>query len=122
MEFVTTASAASRRSSDCVIVGVYERGQLGQGAADIDAASKGILSQNIKDGIISGRLGTSLLDLQECLAYLTAGNDGAYPLSQDGGRQLLPVRDRLGEQSAFEGRIAFHALTAGGFAGEFGAP
>ena len=38
MKFFTTTSKASRRVVDCVIVGVYERGKLGGGAADIDAA------------------------------------------------------------------------------------
>ena len=43
MEYFTTTSKASRRAVDCVIVGVYERGKLAAGAADIDAASKGHL-------------------------------------------------------------------------------
>ena len=61
MEFFTTTSAASRRAGGCVIVGVYEKGKLGRGAADIDAASKGLIKRHIKDGDISGRAGTSLL-------------------------------------------------------------
>lgn len=61
MEFFTTTSAASRRSGGCVIVGVYEKGKLGLGAADIDAASKGLIKRHIRDGDISGRSGTSLL-------------------------------------------------------------
>ncbi len=61
MEFFTTTSAASRRAGGCVIVGVYEKGKLGRGAADIDAASKGLIKRHIKDGDISGRAGTGLL-------------------------------------------------------------
>jgi leucyl aminopeptidase len=50
MEYFTTTSKASRRAADCVIVGVYERGKLSAGAADIDAASKGFLTQLVKSG------------------------------------------------------------------------
>ena len=61
MEFITTTSAASNRAGDCVIVGVYEKGKLGRGAADIDSASNGLIKRHIKDGVISGRPGSSLL-------------------------------------------------------------
>ena len=61
MDFITTTSAASRRAGGCVIVGVYESGKLGQGAADIDAASDGLIKYHINEGDISGRPGSSLL-------------------------------------------------------------
>ncbi len=61
MEYFTTTSAASRRAVDCVIVGIYGRGKMSTGAADIDAASKGLIKRHVKDGDISGRPGTSLL-------------------------------------------------------------
>ena len=54
MKYFTTTSKASRRAVDCVIVGVYKRGKLGAGAADIDAASKGHIRNLIKSGDISG--------------------------------------------------------------------
>jgi len=57
MEYFTTTSKASRRAVDCVIVGIYERGKLGAAAADIDAASKGIIKRHIKSGDVSGTLG-----------------------------------------------------------------
>ncbi|MCH8944221.1 MAG: leucyl aminopeptidase [Proteobacteria bacterium] len=57
MKYFTTTSKASRRAVDCVIVGVYERGRLGIGAADIDAASKGEIRQLIRSGDVSGQLG-----------------------------------------------------------------
>jgi len=57
MEYFTTTSKASRRAVDCVIVGIYKRGKLGAGAADIDAASKGTIKRYIKSGDISGALG-----------------------------------------------------------------
>jgi leucyl aminopeptidase len=58
MQYFTTTSKASRRAVDCVIVGIYERGKLGAGAADIDAASKGSIKRLIKSGDLSGGLGS----------------------------------------------------------------
>jgi leucyl aminopeptidase len=57
MKYSTTTSKASRRAADCVIVGVYERGKQGVGAADINAASNGVIARRIKSGDISGELG-----------------------------------------------------------------
>ena len=61
MELGTTTSAASRRASDCVLVGVYADGDLGVGAADIDQSSKGVLKKLVKDGDLNGKVGSSLL-------------------------------------------------------------
>ena len=52
MKYFTTTSNASRRAADCVIVGVYERGKLGAGAQEIDAASGGRLAKLVKSGDI----------------------------------------------------------------------
>ncbi|MDH3621104.1 MAG: leucyl aminopeptidase [Gammaproteobacteria bacterium] len=57
MEYFTTTSKVSRRATDCAIVGIYERGQLGVGAADIDAASKGEIKRRIKSGDASSAIG-----------------------------------------------------------------
>ena len=57
MEYFTTTSKPSRRAVDCVVVGIYERGKLGAGAADIDAASKGEIRRLIKSGDISAQVG-----------------------------------------------------------------
>ena len=57
MEYFTTTSAASRRAVDCVIVGIYERGKLGAGAADIDAASRGVIKRQVKSGDVSAAPG-----------------------------------------------------------------
>jgi len=61
MEFFTTTSTASHRAGGCVIVGVYAKGDLGHGAADIDAASDGLIKRHIKDGLITGRPRSSML-------------------------------------------------------------
>ncbi len=65
MEYFTTTSKASRRAVDCVIVGVYERGKLGAGAAEIDQAAGGEIVRLIKSGDVSAKLGrcTVLRDL-----------------------------------------------------------
>ena len=52
MEYFTITSKASRRAVDCVIVGVYERGKLGAGASDIDAATKGWLPKDAAFDVI----------------------------------------------------------------------
>ena len=57
MEFFTTTGKASRRAIDCVIVGIYERGKLGFGAADVDVASKGHLKELIRSGDVSSAAG-----------------------------------------------------------------
>ena len=57
MEYFTTTSNAARRAVDCVIVGIYDRGKLGIGAADVDAASNGALRRLFKSGDLSGQLG-----------------------------------------------------------------
>ena len=58
MQYFTTTSKASRRAVDCVIVGIYERGKLGAGASDIDAASKGEIQRLVKSGDLSSQLGS----------------------------------------------------------------
>ncbi len=57
MKYFTTTGKASRRAIDCVIVGVYNRGKLGIGATDIDAASKGQIKSLIKSGDIGSQVG-----------------------------------------------------------------
>ncbi len=57
MKYFTTTSKASRRAVDCVIVGVYNRGKLGVGATDINAASKGHIQSLIKSGDVSSSPG-----------------------------------------------------------------
>ena len=54
MKYFTTTSNAARRVVDCVIVGVFERGKLGIGASDIDAASRGHLQALAKSGDVKG--------------------------------------------------------------------
>jgi leucyl aminopeptidase len=61
MDYFTTTSAASRRASGCLIVGIYESGKLSAAAAEIDAASSGAIKRLLKRGDLSGELGESRL-------------------------------------------------------------
>jgi len=57
MDHFTTTTAASRRMAGCVIVGIYESGEPGKGAADIDKAAQGAIRDLVKAGDLSGSLG-----------------------------------------------------------------
>ena len=57
MKYFTTTSNVARRVVDCVIVGVFERGKLGIGASDIDAASRGHLQALVKSGDVKSAPG-----------------------------------------------------------------
>ena len=57
MEYFTTTSAAPRRASGCIIVGVYGRGRLSIAAADVDAACGGAIAKLVKQGDISADVG-----------------------------------------------------------------
>ncbi|MEM9690436.1 MAG: leucyl aminopeptidase [Pseudomonadota bacterium] len=61
MDFITTTSKASRRAGDCVIVGIYEGGKAGVGASDIDAASKGLITQLAKAGDLPTAVGQAVV-------------------------------------------------------------
>ncbi len=61
MEFFTTTTASPRVAADCVVVGIYEDGEPGQAAADIDGASKGLITRHVKQGDISGRSCSAML-------------------------------------------------------------
>ena len=88
MDYFTTTSAASRRASGCVIVGVYKRGQLGAAAADIDAASGGAISKLLKRGDISDNPGsctvlTSVAGVKaQRVAIVGLGNKSKFGVSQ----------------------------------------
>ncbi|MDH3848426.1 MAG: leucyl aminopeptidase [Gammaproteobacteria bacterium] len=61
MDYFTTTSNAAKRATDCVIVGVYDRGKLSAGASEIDTASNGELRRLVKSGDVSSRSGRCVL-------------------------------------------------------------
>jgi leucyl aminopeptidase len=61
MEFFTRSGAASRIRSDCVIIGVFEGGELTAAAADVDDASDGLLRRLEGQGDLPVKRGQSLV-------------------------------------------------------------
>ncbi len=61
MEFQAQAGAARRARTDCAVVGVHERGELGGDAVALDRALGGRLGRILKAGDFAGRLGETLL-------------------------------------------------------------
>lgn len=57
MQYSTTTSKPSSRAVDCLIVGVYESGTLGNGANDVDQASRGTIKRLFKSGDLTAKLG-----------------------------------------------------------------
>ena len=88
MEYFTSTSNVSRYATDCVIVGVYEKGKLGNGDTDIDAASNGALRKHIRSGDISPQVGrcTVLTDVAGVRATRVAvvglGKSGSLGVAQ----------------------------------------
>jgi leucyl aminopeptidase len=61
MEFFTRSGNPSRIRSDCVIVGVFEGGDLAPAAGEIDEATKGLLRRLEKQGDLPVKRGQSLM-------------------------------------------------------------
>ena len=61
MEFSIKNGHSEKQNHDCVIVGVYEGGQLSDAAKAINSASKDYLSAILKSGDMEGKLASTLL-------------------------------------------------------------
>ncbi len=61
MEFTVEAGGARRARTDCAIVGVHERSELGSAARELDVRLGGRLSRILKAGDFSGRSAETLL-------------------------------------------------------------
>ena len=61
MEFKAVVDVKARASADCAVVGIYEHGNLGVGAALIDAHLQGNIAKLHLSGDFAGRLGDTLL-------------------------------------------------------------
>jgi leucyl aminopeptidase len=57
MDYFTTTGTSAQRAVDCVIVGVYEGGKLGKSAAELDAASGGVIRKQLKSNDIQTQPG-----------------------------------------------------------------
>ncbi len=61
MDHYITTSRAARRSGGCLVVGIYEDGRPGEAAAEVDAASDGLIRRLVRAGDLSGELGDARL-------------------------------------------------------------
>jgi leucyl aminopeptidase len=60
MEFKAIIDAKARHGADCAVVGVYEDGDLGAAARQIDAQSNGLIAKLHKEADFAGKLGDIL--------------------------------------------------------------
>src|SRR5579862_4039578 len=61
MEFSAFSAKATDQRTDCLVVGVFEAGQLGDEARAVDRAVGGRLKTLLRRGDFAGRAGDSLL-------------------------------------------------------------
>src|SRR3569833_2353757 len=61
MQFEVYAKGLATLSVDCIVLGVYEDGEMSEEAAAIDSASSGLLKKLLGRGDFSGRSGETLL-------------------------------------------------------------
>jgi leucyl aminopeptidase len=61
MEFKAIVDAKAHNAADCAVVGVYEDGDLGLAARQIDTQVSGLIGRLHKDGDFAGKLGDILL-------------------------------------------------------------
>jgi leucyl aminopeptidase len=61
MQFEVWAKGLATLSVDCIVLGVFEEGELPEEASDIDSASAGFLKKLLARGDFSGRAGETLL-------------------------------------------------------------
>ena len=61
MNYSTTTTSASRLAAACLVVGIYESGDPGKAAGELDDATDGAIRDLFKRGDISGQLGDARL-------------------------------------------------------------
>ncbi|MBS0416513.1 MAG: leucyl aminopeptidase [Proteobacteria bacterium] len=61
MQFEVYAKGLATLSVDCIVLGVYEDGEMSEEAAAVDSASSGLLKKLLGRGDFSGRSGETLL-------------------------------------------------------------
>jgi leucyl aminopeptidase len=61
MEFFVSTASAGKQRTDCAIVGVYDKGDLSEAAAAIDARIGGRIARLVKRGDLRGKAGDAVL-------------------------------------------------------------
>ena len=61
MEYTATSGNPEKQRTDCLVLGVFESGQLSASAEQLDRASEGLVARLVKRGDITGKPGQTLL-------------------------------------------------------------
>jgi len=61
MEYTATSGNPEKQRTDCLVLGVFESGQLSASAEQLDRASEGLVVRLVKRGDITGKPGQTLL-------------------------------------------------------------
>jgi len=61
MQYFVTTNTASSEQTDCVVIAIFEQGQLSPSAADLNNSSNGQIQHYIDRGDITGKIGQTLL-------------------------------------------------------------
>ncbi|MCL4148295.1 UNVERIFIED_CONTAM: hypothetical protein GTU68_061432, partial [Idotea baltica] len=61
MQYFVTANTASSQQTDCVVVAIFEQGQLSASASELNVSSEGRIQHILDRGDITGKIGQTLL-------------------------------------------------------------
>jgi len=61
MDFSLESQSPEQTSSDCIVVGIYEGGELTPSAQQLDSVSQGLLSRLVSEGDMEGKTAQTLL-------------------------------------------------------------
>lgn len=93
MKFTLDSDDIHSQSSDCLIIGIYEKGELSNSAKKLDKLSKGYISTLCKKNDFQGKLGHTLLLYQvpHCPSprVLLVGCGSNIPLSAGNYRKII---------------------------------
>ncbi len=134
MQFHAVSGLASRKRSDCAIVGIYESGELGAAATELDRTMGGLLARLVKRGDLRGKPAEAVLlhpekgPVQRVLVVGLGKKDkfgrkqyrksvaaAASVLAKSGAREAvsyLSVEPVADTDSYYLGRLAAEAVTA----------
>ena len=107
MKFALDSADIHSQGTDCIIIGIYEKGELSNSAKKLDKLSKGYLSTLCKQNDFQGKLGHTLLLYQvphsPAPRVLLVGCGPNIPLSPGNYRKIIAasinaIHFKLGEK------------------------
>jgi leucyl aminopeptidase len=122
MEFVVKAGSLEQQRTGCIVVGVYEGGQLSPSALELDAVSGRVVNDALSRGDVEGSLGATLLLTRipnaafERVLIVGLGAEREFDESAYHAA-LRAATGELRKTGAAEATFCFHELTIGGRAG-----